>query len=167
MDPEVNPQPDQPEVGAQNEQLDIGPEVEQLEVNPEAEQFYSGAIVRIVRLMPILGALGTAIVLACFGWRIAAGYAVGSLIGYMNFVWLKRVVNALADRVTNTGQQEGGRAVVTRFLVRYALIAVAVYGIFRVSKASVSGMLAGLFLPVAAIACEAAYEVYAALRRGI
>jgi len=27
--------------------------------------------------------------------------------------------------------------------------------------------LAGLFLPVAAIACEAGYEVYAALLRGV
>jgi small-conductance mechanosensitive channel len=137
------------------------------EVDPQAEQFYSGAMTRIVRLMPIIGVLATLAVLARFGWRIAAGFVVGCAVGYLNFVWLKRVVTALADRVTRTGEQEGGRAVVTRFLVRYALIAVAIYGIFRVSKASVSGMLAGLFLPVAAIACEAAYEVYAALRRGI
>jgi dipeptide/tripeptide permease len=149
MEPEVDPQPEQPEV------------------DPKAEQFYSGAMTRIVRLMPVIGAVATIAVLARFGWQPVAGLGVGCAIGYLNFVWLKRVVSALADRVTKTGQQEGGRSVVTRFLVRYALIAVAIYGIFSVSKASVSGMLAGLFLPVAAIACEAAYEVYAALRRGI
>jgi small-conductance mechanosensitive channel len=149
MEPGYNPQPEQPEI------------------DPEAEQFYSGAMTRIVRLMPIVGALATAAVLIRFGWRIAAGFVVGCVIGYVNFVWLKRVVGALADRVTRTGEQPGARAVVTRFLVRYALIALAVCAIFKVSKASVSGMLAGLFLPVGAIACEAAYEVYAALRRGI
>jgi hypothetical protein len=173
MEPEVDPQsghqnhdprPEPPEPNSQPESplIDTEPKID-----PRAEQFYSGAMTRIVKLMPILAGIAALAVLARFGWRIAAGFAVGCSIGYLNFVWLKRVVNALADRVTQTGFQEGGRAVVTRFLVRYALIAVAVYAIFRVSKASVSGMLAGLFLPVAAIACEAAYEVYAALRRGI
>ncbi len=139
----------------------------QLDVNPQAEHFYSGAMARILRLMPVIGVLATAAVLVAFGWRIAAGLVVGCAIGYVNFIWLKRMVTALADRVTRTGQQEGGRTIVTRFILRYTLIGVAVYAIFEVSKASVSGMLAGLFLPVAAIACEAAYEVYVALRRGI
>ena len=43
----------------------------------------------------------------------------------------------------------------------------AAYGILTVSPASLYGLLAGLFLPVAAIACEAAYEVYVALARGL
>ena len=30
-----------------------------------------------------------------------------------------------------------------------------------------AGLFAGLFLPVAGIACEAGYEVYAALSRGV
>jgi hypothetical protein len=57
--------------------------------------------------------------------------------------------------------------IVSRFLLRYALMAVAAYVIFSVSPASLNGLLAGLFLPVAAIVCEAVCELYAALGRGL
>ena len=47
---------------------------------------------------------------------------------------------------------------VLRFLLRYVLMALGAYVIFTVSPASLYGLFAGLFLPVAAIACEATYE---------
>jgi small-conductance mechanosensitive channel len=139
---------------------------EPVEVNPAAEAFYAGATARITRSMPLLAAAGTALTFWRVGGAFAAGFLIGCAIAYVNFYWLKRVVNALAERVTRSGQSESGRAAFTRFLLRYALIALAAYVILRVSTQSLYGMLAGLFLPVAAIACEAAYEVYVALRRG-
>jgi hypothetical protein len=137
------------------------------EPSPESTAFYSGAIGRITKYMPVLAAAGTALASWRWGWQFATGFAVGCTIAYVNFYWLKRVVNALADRVTSTGRGESGRGAFTRFLLRYALIAAVAYVILRVSTRSLFGMLAGLFLPVAAIACEATYEVYVALRRGL
>jgi len=122
---------------------------------------------RITGYMPVLAAIGTAIIWWQAGLLSSAGFLVGCLIAYVNFYWLKRVVNALADRVTRSGRGETGGGVLTRFLLRYGLIAVAAYAILRFSTRSLYGMLAGLFLPVAAIACEAVYEVYGALRRGL
>jgi uncharacterized membrane protein len=101
------------------------------------------------------------------GWRIALGFFCGCAIAYLNFHWLDRVVSALADRATQTGHKQSSRGVVFRFLVRYFLMAAAGYVIFAVSRASLYGLFAGLFLPVAAIACEAAYELYMALQRGV
>ena len=132
-----------------------------------SEAFYSGALPRITRMMPVLAVLGTAFVAWRVSWPFAAGFALGCGIAYLNFYWLKRVVNALADRVTSGSRSESGRPAFTRFLLRYALIAAAGCAILRVSTQSLYGMLAGLFLPVAAIACEAAYEIYAALRCGL
>jgi hypothetical protein len=43
----------------------------------------------------------------------------------------------------------------------------AAYAIFSVSPASLYGLLTGLFLPVVAIACEAGYELYATVARGL
>jgi len=100
-----------------------------------------------------------------FGWPTAAGLVVGCAIAYINFHWLKRVVSGFADRaVGETRSTSGG--IVPRFLLRYVLMAIGAYAILTVSPASLRGFLAGLFLPVAAILCEAVYEVYAALRRG-
>ena len=102
-----------------------------------------------------------------YGWHIALGFACGCAIAYLNFYWLERVINGLADRVSETGQSESGGGVVLRFLLRYFLMAVGAYVIFSVSPASLYGLFAGLFLPVAGIACEAAYEVYVAFARKI
>lgn len=133
----------------------------------QSEAFYSGAMARITRIMPVLGAILTGFILLRFSWQVAAGFAVGCLIAYVNFHWLKRVVTALADRTTASGNPQSTKGIVARFLLRYALIAIGCYAIFRISRVSMYGLLAGLFLPVAAITCEAVYEVYVALRRGL
>jgi hypothetical protein len=101
------------------------------------------------------------------GWRTALGIACGCAVAYLNFHWLKHGVEALADRIVRAGRPQSGKEIVARFLLRYVLMGLAAYGILTVSPASLYGLLAGLFLPVAAIACEAAYEVYVALARGL
>lgn len=132
-----------------------------------AESFYSGALERIRRFMVAVAVVLTLAGWLRFGWRLALGFAAGCAIAYLNFYWLKRVVGALADKVTNTGEKQSARGVFLRFLLRYFLMGLGAYVIFRVSPASLYGLLAGLFLPVAGITCEAAYEVYVALRRGV
>ena len=137
------------------------------EPNPAAEAFYSGALDRITRLMLILSLAGLIAAQLAYGWRIALGLACGCAIAYLNFHWLKHAVSTLADKVTQSGKPTSGKRAIFRFLLRYLLMAAAAYAIFTVSPASLYGLFVGLFLPVAAIACEAAYEAYAALARGL
>jgi len=139
-------------------------------VNPsetKSEAFYAGAITRIPRFMLALAGGFTFAAWVRFGWHVALGFACGCAIAYLNFYWLERVVSGLADRVTQTGERQSSKGVVWRFLLRYFLMALAAYVIFSVSPASLYGLFAGLFLPVAGIACEAGYEIYAAFARGI
>jgi len=77
------------------------------------------------------------------------------------------VVSALSEHATDEAKPRSSKGVVLRFLFRYFLMAAVAYAIFSVSPASLYGLFAGLFLPVAAIACEAAYEAYAAVVRGL
>jgi hypothetical protein len=130
-----------------------------------SEIFYSGALRRIRLCMVVLALVASLSLLLQFGWRIALGFFCGCAVAYLNFHWLDRVVTALADRATQTGQKQSSGGVVFRFLARYFLMAAAAYVILTVSRASLYGLFAGLFLPVAAIACEAVYELYAALSR--
>lgn len=131
------------------------------------ESFYAGAMERIRRFMLVVAVSLTAACWVRFGWRLAFGLAAGCAIGYLNFYWLKRVVTALADKVTNTHEQQSGSGVFLRFLLRYLLIALTAFVILKLLPASLYGLLAGLFLPVAGIMCEGVYEVYIALRRGV
>jgi hypothetical protein len=133
--------------------------------NPQSEAFYSGALGRISRVMLVLAVGLSAAAWWRYGWRVALGFACGCAIAYLNFHWLKRVVIALADRATQSGQTQSSQGVVLRFLLRYVLMALGAYVIFTVSRASLYGLFAGLFLPAAAIACEAAYELWVALAK--
>ena len=139
--------------------------IEPLTVNLSSEGFYSGALDRISRLMVVLALGLSAAAWWRYGGRVAVGFACGSAVAYLNFHWLKRVVSALADRATQSGQTQSSQGVVLRFLLRYVLMGLGAYVIFTVSRASLYGLLAGLFLPVAAIACEAAYELWVALTK--
>jgi hypothetical protein len=132
-----------------------------------ADAFYEGAMNRITRLIPILSLTAMLAGGILYGWRCVLGLACGCGIAYLNFHWLKRVVAALADKATEAGKSQSGKGVIFRFLLRYLLMGGAAYAIFTVSPASLNGLFAGLFVPVAAIACETIYEVLAAVARGL
>jgi small-conductance mechanosensitive channel len=132
-----------------------------------SDAFYAGALDRIRYSM-----VGIAVVLSAAAWwkfgrSAALGFLCGSVIAYLNFHWLKSGVSGLADRVTQSGKSQSGFGIVARFLLRYVLLGVAAYGILTSFPASLRGLFAGLFLPVGAIACEAVYELYAALARQV
>jgi hypothetical protein len=136
-------------------------------ITDAAEFIYSGALPRILRTMVVIAVVLPIGVCVWFGWRSALGLACGCLVAYLNFRWLKRGVEALADRVVGAGKTQSSKGIVGRFLLRYVLMGAVAYGILTVSPTSLYGFLAGLFSPVAAIACEAAYEAYVALARGL
>jgi small-conductance mechanosensitive channel len=117
--------------------------------------------------MVVLAPLVIGIACFRFGLRTAAGLAFGCAIAYLNFYWLKRAIAGFVDRATGDVESQSGQGIVFRFLLRYVLMALGAYVIFTVSPTSLNGLLTGLFLPVAAIGCEAAYELFAALARGV
>ena len=68
--------------------------------------------------------------------------------------------------IANAQSHERGGSVVLRFLLRYVLVGIVAYAIFKSSSQAFWGFLFALGLPVAAILGEAAYEAYGALRYG-
>jgi hypothetical protein len=131
------------------------------------ESFHAGALGRIQRGMIFIGVGFSVVAWAVLGWRLAAGFACGCGIGYANFHLLKRVVGGVVERTVASGHRQSGKGIILRFVLRYFAVACAAYVILTSYPASLRGFLVGLFLPVAAILCEAAYELYMALARGI
>jgi hypothetical protein len=132
-----------------------------------SDDFYARSLERIQSFMLVLGLAGLIMASIFFGWRIGMGFALGATIAYLNFHWLKKVVAALAELTSGSGTPASSRGVVHRFLLRYFLMAIVAFVILTVSRESLYGLFAGLFLPVGAILCEAAYEAYAAVIRKI
>jgi hypothetical protein len=132
-----------------------------------ADAFFAGALRRIRKIAIVLGVVAAVPIWFRYGVVIGLGFVIGCIISYVNFVWLEQVINAVADRVTQTGRPVQTRGVVVRFMLRYGFIAIACFAILISSKSSVYGLLGGLFLTVAAILCEAVYEGLVAFRRGL
>ncbi len=131
-----------------------------------AQKFYDGAEGRLLRIMPMIAVLATAALLGAGGWPAGAGMALGCLVAYANFYWLKRIVAGMADRATLAASPPSSAGIVFKFLIRYALLGIAAYVILSVSPASLYGFLGGMFLPVAGMIVEAGYEAYVAQTRG-
>ena len=117
--------------------------------------------------MLAMAGLGTLICLVLFRWPVTAGFVAGAVISYVNQVWMERAIEALGERITTQQSRERGGIIVFRALLRYVLIAGGAYVIFNVSLAGVYGFLGGVCLPIAAIACEVAVELFVSLRHGI
>jgi hypothetical protein len=130
------------------------------------ESFFTAAYDRIVHLLYVLLPAFALFLWIAFDHRFAMGFLAGGVIAILNFVSLKKLVIAFADRVIASEGTQRGSGLVLRFLLRYGLVAVAAYAIFKSSAMSAYGLLAGLAIPAAAIMVEAAYELYGALRHG-
>jgi small-conductance mechanosensitive channel len=137
-----------------------------IQPDPRAEPFYAGALRRIVRILLVLAVLLPAGIWWRYGFATAAGFFLGAAVSWLNFKSLVRGVEGLMERIVEAHSRERGASIVLRFLLRYVLVGIVAYAIFRGSSQAFGGFLFGLGLPVAAILGEAAYEVYAALRYG-
>ncbi len=137
-----------------------------IQPTPQAERFYAGAIRRILRTLLVLTIVVPFAVWWFYGLLVAAGFFLGAGLAWLNFRSLASSAKALAGRIVEAQSRERGASVVFRFLLRYVLVGIAAYAIFRGSSQAFRGFLFGLCLPVAAMLCEAGYEAYAALHRG-
>ena len=125
-----------------------------------SEDLHSHALQRIHRFMVVIGMAALIASFPLFGWRTTLGFGIGAAVSSINFYWLKKVVAGMAAAAVSSGKAPSSRGVVRRFLLRYFLMALAAFVILTVSRDSLYGFFAGLFLPVAAILCEAGYEIY-------
>jgi ATP synthase I subunit len=131
----------------------------------QVESVYARALPRMLRTMVIVSVLLLGPMFWLYGWAGMAGVAAGCAISYINFRALARGVEGLADRVVNQKSAEKGRAIVGRFLVRYGLVGIVAYAIFKGSALAFRGFLWGLCLPVAAMMVEAGFEAYIAFKK--
>lgn len=97
-----------------------------------------------------------------YAWMWAAGVAIGAVLSWLNFRWLKQGIDALARAMTaQSTQQKVEVPIATYFkaLFRYGLIAGAVYVIFEYLKVPILSMIAGLFALGAATILASLYEI--------
>jgi ATP synthase I chain len=131
----------------------------------QSTAFAAITIRRMFRVMAALLIASTPVMWVRYGAGMALSFLIGALISLINFYWLKHVLAAMMESIAVQGKRRSSAGILLRFVLRYVLIGVAAYAIFKSSAMSLYGLCAGLSLPVGAVLIEAAYAIYGALRR--
>ena len=123
-------------------------------MDPEPAHFET-ALRRIARSAAALAAAGCLVCLILRGWRWAVAYLLGAAASYLNFHWLKRVVDALGGALTARPSPKFAILIG----LRYLLLGAGAYAIVNFTSLSLPAALIGLFVPVAAVILEIIFEL--------
>ena len=119
-------------------------------------EYLSRSVARMHRGMAALSIAGVLLLLFWRGWRWGAGFALGAAASWLNFRWLKKLVDSLGEAAT--GKRPKSRVAVMLGL-RYLLLAAAGYAILSYSEISLTAALVGLFVSAAAVIVEILYQL--------
>jgi hypothetical protein len=113
---------------------------------------YTRAVERMLRWMAWLGAAGVVVASLGWGWRAGIGFGLGAAASWTMFRWQRHFVEAL-------GGAPARRPILALAALRYLLLGAGLYVIFRFSRISLMGALAGLFVSTAAVLAEGVFEL--------
>ena len=126
------------------------------------DSFYGAAERRVEWFTLALGTAGTAFAYFHWEWHAGAAFALGALLAWINFRWLKQGVGALVAVSTAQAGSEHARVprmVYVKFFGRFALLLLVVYVILSRSILPMAEVLSGLFALVAAVLIELIFEL--------
>lgn len=128
-----------------------------------AEVVASAATERRIAWLTLLFGFTAAAVLALVKQRPwATGLAIGTVLAWLNFRWLKRGLDALVLAAkAQEGREKPQVPLATYFtaIFRYGLLALAVYVIFNYLHVPVSSMVVGLCALAAATLAASVWEI--------
>ncbi len=106
---------------------------------------------RLPRWMLALAGVGTLGILLFAHVRFGAGFAIGSGLGILNYIWLHNIVEALV----NAGTVRPPKSALFKVIIRYPLMFAGVFFFYKTGWLPVAAVLAGLFVPVGGVLIEA------------
>lgn len=116
---------------------------------------------RMLRTMvvTIVGAIVIAAVVA--PWRITTGLLLGGALSILNYRWLHSSARAIIDLNINLpGGSPAPRAHSIRYVLRYLIIAAAVFAAYQLNLVSLAATIVGLCSFVPALMFEAFRQFY-------
>ena len=110
---------------------------------------------RAIRLVLILGLVGTAAAWIGGGGRNAAMLATGALISAASIWEWRRLTRLLSARMDRKSSGTGGALAAIFFVLRLTVFAGVIYGSLKCFRGSVTALLCGLALAIIALGWQA------------
>jgi hypothetical protein len=133
---------------------------------PDAQEilddpYYLGIERRLTFLSLYLGLAAISTFLILGKVNLACSFALGAILSYLNFNWMKQGVDRLLDPdlILSAPTKRSNRKIICKYFLRYALIGGILYAIVRVKFLDLKAAFFGLFLFVAAILFECIHQV--------
>ena len=117
---------------------------------------------RILWLTPLFGLVAALAALGLQQRAWAAGLLIGSILAWLNFLWLKRGLDLLAFASQAQSGREKPRVPLWTYALaalRYGLLAIAVYAIFEYLHVPLSSLVLGLCALGAATTAASVWEI--------
>src|SRR6516162_808467 len=100
---------------------------------------YDRAAWRIGRNLAVIASIGSVAGWAAAGWPWGAGFFLGSAISWVNYRWLRRVVENLGEAATGSRPKARARGLLVA--LRFLLVAGVAYVIVRYTPISKPAVL--------------------------
>ena len=112
---------------------------------------------RLGRTMTIVVVIAVAIATIAAPWRFTTGLLLGGALSIFNYRWLHSSVVAIVNLNAVTNE---GRAKSLRYLLRYFVVGVIVFGAYQLNLVSLAATITGLAAFVPALFVEAFRQFY-------
>ena len=112
---------------------------------------------RMLRSMIIVGVAAVVVAAVIAPWRVTAGLILGGALSILNYRWLHSSARAIIN--LNIGSSAPSAHSV-RYILRYLIIAAAVFAAYQLNLVSLAATIAGLCSFVPALMCEAFRQFY-------
>lgn len=115
---------------------------------------------RLRRWMILIAVAGIAVLFITDRGRSGLGFIVGASFGILNYHWLHEAIEALA----NAGTVRPPKRVIVKFAIRYPLVILALYLLYRTRWLPFMAIIYGLLVPAGAILIESPFLIREGLR---
>ncbi len=115
---------------------------------------------RILRAMTVSVIVAVIVSAVVAPWRVTFGLMLGGGLSLWNYYWLRTSVFAIFNLDPTTQRP---RVKISRYIIRYFVVGIVVFGSYRLRMASLPAMIAGLCSFVPAFFIEAFRQFYFAI----
>jgi ATP synthase I subunit len=116
---------------------------------------------RILRTMGVAVAVAVVVAMAFAPWRVTTGLLLGGILSLLNHHWMRTSISAAFDQAL--GKKTKPRIHLAKYILRYLVIALAVWSAYKLNIVSLTATIAGLCSFVVALFVEAFREMYFAI----